>query len=199
MRNGNGILFSAIAVVVVFAGLVAYQQFHHQNEEIAALRDAASARDEAVARLRREVEASREQIAKVAEDTASIRDTLERAPPPDAALGKGDVAMLGDLAAAAGMRVAIVEAYQTMGELPADNAAAGLPAPERYRGGSLTSATVRNGTIELVFDASSGKDGGRISLVPDLSRVDAMGVQWRCETRDYPDIARTMPSCTYAP
>ncbi|WP_440223438.1 pilin [Dokdonella sp. MW10] len=197
MRNGNGILFSAIAVVVVFAGLVAYQQFRRQNDEIAALRDAAATRDEADARLRREVEASREQIAKVAEETAGIRDTLERTPPPAVVTDKGQVAMLGDLTAVSGMRVAIVEAYQTMGALPADNAAAGLPPPERYRGASLVSATVRDGAIELVFDASSGKQGGRIRLVPDVSRIDAMGVQWRCETQDYPDIARTMPSCTY--
>ncbi len=200
MRNGNGILFSAIAVVVVFAGLVAYQQSRlarEQREEITALRDAAAERDAEAARLRAEVEASREQLSRVAEDTASIRQTLDeaKAAMPDAA----GQAMLGDLAAASGMRVAIVEAYQNLGAMPADNAAAGLPEPRSYRGRSLMSATVRDGVIELVFDAVSGKDGGRVQLVPDVSRIDAMGVQWRCETRDYPAIAKAMPACTYVP
>lgn len=100
--------------------------------------------------------------------------------------------------AASGMKVAIAEYYSNMGKLPQRNANAGLAEPGQYVGASLRSATVGpDGSIELVFDAKSGKDGGRIRLVPDMSHANAMGVSWRCETSDYPHIERAVPNCSY--
>ncbi len=106
--------------------------------------------------------------------------------------------LAGDLQAVSGMRTAVAEYYQAMGKLPANQAELGLPAPERYRGKSLKSATVlADGSIDLVFDAASGVEGGRIRLIADLSHADAMGIQWRCETADYPQIKRAISTCDY--
>jgi hypothetical protein len=103
-----------------------------------------------------------------------------------------------DLQAIAGMRVAIAEYYQTNARMPANQAEMGLPPPEQYRGKSLKSATLQpGGVIELVFDAASGVDGGRIRFVADASHVEAMGVRWRCETSDYPHIRRVSVACEY--
>jgi hypothetical protein len=100
--------------------------------------------------------------------------------------------------ATSGMKVAIAENYENTGKLAAGNSEVGLPEPEEIRGQSLRSATVGpNGVIELVFDAKSGKDGGRIRLIPDPSDAEAMGVRWRCETPDYPQIKRALPTCDY--
>jgi len=78
--------------------------------------------------------------------------------------------------------------------LPAE---AGLFEPGAYRGKMLQSATVHSdGTIDFVFDARSGREGGVVRLVPDLSHP-AMGVQWDCESADYPSIAQLLPDCRY--
>ena len=98
------------------------------------------------------------------------------------------------------MRTAIVEYYMNTQTLPTNNAQAALPLPRRYRGASLKTATVlRNGAIELVFDARSTVEGGRITLTPDLAEVDALGIQWRCETHDYPSITQVLSGCVYVP
>jgi hypothetical protein len=96
------------------------------------------------------------------------------------------------------IKVAVAEYYMNMGKLPASNAQVGIPAPGEYRGRTLQSATVgEGGVIELVFDANSGKAGGRIRLVPDLAHANAMGVQWRCESPDYRFVRRIIPTCDY--
>jgi hypothetical protein len=104
-----------------------------------------------------------------------------------------------DFVAATGrMQVAAAEYYNVYGKLPAHNKDAGLPEPEQYRGKTLRSASFGpNGVIELVFDAKSGRDGGRIRLVPDVSHAPAMGMQWRCESPDYPQVKRVLPTCDY--
>ncbi len=106
-----------------------------------------------------------------------------------------------DFARAAGsMKTSIAEFYASTGVMPADNAKAGLPEPSAYRGQTLRSATVEtDGSITLEFDGESGRDGGRIHLVADIAQANAMGVQWRCETSDYPLITRALPGCTYKP
>lgn len=107
-------------------------------------------------------------------------------------------AIRSDVVAIAAAKVAITESYHTMGRMPLDNAAAGLPAPAAYRGRSLRSLSIGDGgRILLEFDALSGKDGGVIAFVPDLAGIEAMGVQWRCATSDYAWIARALPSCEY--
>lgn len=103
-----------------------------------------------------------------------------------------------DFVAAAAAKVAVAESFLTNGRMPASNTEAGLPPATSYRGRSLISAAVVDGgRIQLTFDGESGRDGGVIDLVPDLAHIDAMGVQWRCETTDYPQIARALPSCDY--
>ncbi len=105
-----------------------------------------------------------------------------------------------DLLAMASARVAVSESFMTTGKMPASNAEAGLPAAETYRGRSLRAAqVVPDGRIRLTFDGESGHDGGVIELIPDVGHLDSMGVQWRCETHDYPQITRAVPSCDYSP
>lgn len=103
-----------------------------------------------------------------------------------------------DLVAIASAKTAVVESWLTHGRMPADNAAAGLRPSDAYRGRTLLSLSiVDGGRIRLRFDAESGVDGGIVELVPELGHVDAMGVQWRCETSDYLQIAQAMPGCDY--
>ncbi|MBS0213974.1 MAG: pilin [Proteobacteria bacterium] len=108
--------------------------------------------------------------------------------------------MRGDFAKAADrMRLAVAEYYNNFGKLPTRNQDAGLPPPSEYRGDTLRSASIgADGAITLEFDASSGRDGGRIVLVPDLTHVDAMGVQWHCQSPDYPRIHDVLPACRYS-
>ena len=119
-------------------------------------------------------------------------------PAPAAAVAGNDNPMRQDLRAAAGIKTAVAEFYVSMGKMPKDNAEAGLPAPDEYRGQTLRSATVNpDGSIDFEFDETSGKDGGHIRLVADLAHANAMGVQWRCESADYPDVASAIPNCAH--
>ena len=109
-------------------------------------------------------------------------------------------AIVNDIAAVSGTRVAIAEFYMRNGRMPASNAEAGLPEPSTYKGQSLLSLQVaEGGTILLTFDATSGVEGGVIEWQPDLGGIESMGMQWRCLTHDYPLIVRALPSCTYVP
>ena len=109
--------------------------------------------------------------------------------------------MREDFARAAGsMKTSIAEFYASTGAMPTSNVKAGLPEPSAFRGHTLRSATVEHdGSITFEFDAESGRDGGSIRLVADIAHANAMGVQWRCETSDYPLIARVLPGCNYVP
>lgn len=124
------------------------------------------------------------------------RNLLSRA---SSSFGSADVLMRDDfIKAASSIKVAVAEFYVSRGRMPSDNAEAGLPAPDAYRGETLKSATVRgDGAIELVFDARSGREDGMVRLVADTTHADAMGVQWTCETSDYPKISRMLANCTY--
>lgn len=107
-------------------------------------------------------------------------------------------AIRADVVAASSAKLSIAETYMSMARMPANNAEAGLPEPAKYRGRSLRSMTVvGGGTLRLEFDAVSGRDGGVIELVPDVEETQAMGVQWLCKTRDFPQIGRALPSCDY--
>ncbi|HTA65909.1 MAG TPA: pilin [Xanthomonadaceae bacterium] len=116
-----------------------------------------------------------------------------------AAFDEGSLLMRDDLVVAIGrMKVAVAEYYNIYGKLPVRNRDAGLPEPDQYRGRTLRSASVgANGAIEFAFDARSGHDGGRVRLVPDTSHAAAMSIQWRCESADYPQIERVLPTCDY--
>jgi len=188
MRDRIGLLFVTVfAVLAVAAGLV----IHYVKL------DSAQREDEA-RQQRAEDDATRELLGRLVEETGQIRQTLERTPLPtlDPALEM----LQQDVQSAQGMRTAIAEHYMNTGKMPADNASAGLPEPDQYRGRALMTASVQpDGSIELVFDANSGKDGGRIRMIPDVANVNAMGLQWRCETPDYALIKRILPLCDYTP
>lgn len=110
------------------------------------------------------------------------------------------LAIVNDVAAVSGVRVAIADVYLSSGRMPASNADAGLPEPPTYKGQSLVSLqVVEGGTILLTFDANSGVEGGVIEWQPDLGGIESMGMQWQCLTHDYPLIVRALPTCTYAP
>ncbi|MBS0194817.1 MAG: pilin [Proteobacteria bacterium] len=120
---------------------------------------------------------------------------LDRSVQIDAAMRliQGDYAKVADR-----IRISVAEYYNNYGKLPTRNQDAGLPAPQEYRGDTLRSASIgADGAITLEFDASSGRDGGRIVLIPDLAHVAAMGVQWHCRTPDYPQIRAALPGCAY--
>lgn len=143
--------------------------------------------------------ADRERAAIDAEQQARIkqgRQLVERSIADERAVA----AIRNDVAAAAMARLAIAEYYMSNGRMPASNAEAGLPAPETYRGHALRSMTVAgDGSMVLEFDAASGVDGGRIEWQPDLAGIESMGMQWRCSTHDFPQIARALPDCAYLP
>lgn len=106
----------------------------------------------------------------------------------------------GDVMVMASAKVSVAENFMNNGRMPSNNAEAGLPAAENYRGRSLRFAqVVADGRIRLTFDSESGHDGGVIELIPEIGHMDSMGVQWRCETRDYPQIIRAVPGCDYLP
>lgn len=147
----------------------------------------------------REQEKLSGQVAVLKQEQERMRKTLSES--QDSFAGANDKASLlmrEDLQAASAMRSAVAEYYMSMVKMPATQAEAGLPAPESYRGKTLRSATVLpDGSIDLVFDAASGVDGGRVRFVADTSHVEAMGIQWHCVTSDYPLIKRVTPACEY--
>lgn len=81
------------------------------------------------------------------------------------------------------MQRGVSAAYALTGELPKDNAAAGLPAPEKVIGNFVVSGTVSEGAITLVFGnlAASNIKGKKVSLrpgyVPDAPQVP---ISWIC-------------------
>lgn len=158
-----------------------------------------------VGALRQEQQKTQEALEEARASVEALQGEQEKmrvalARDPQAEIGEASSALREDLVAVSSIKVMLAEYYMSMGHFPASQEEAGLPAPERYQGRSLRSATVgRDGRVELLFDGVSGVDGGRIELIPDVSRVDAMGIQWRCVTHDYPLIVRAAPGCEYIP
>lgn len=81
------------------------------------------------------------------------------------------------------MQRGVAAVFALTGALPKDNAAAGLPPPEKIIGNYVTSGTVADGVITLVFGnlAVSNIRGKRVTLrpgyVPDAPQVP---VSWIC-------------------
>ncbi len=186
----NAIVMFANTLLAVVAALLLYHYFVDR-----------AGREQLLARMHEDNEATKRELDRVVKEQAGIRDALTKSPDMASAADEKSLLIRADFSAASGsMKTAIAEYYMNSAKLPASNADAGLPSADQYRGKSLRSATVTaDGNIEFAFDASSGVDGGRIRLVPDLSRTDAMGVQWRCESADYPLIKRALPACEYKP
>jgi hypothetical protein len=142
----------------------------------------------------------RKQLEQVVNQQEQIRKVLSEAREVASADDKASLLMREDLRILDALRTAVAEYYVSTGKMPSVQSDAGLPSPDRYRGKSLKSATVLpDGSIDLVFDATSGVDGGRVRFAADLSHADATGIQWHCETADYPLIRRVTPACDYRP
>jgi hypothetical protein len=185
---GKSIWVGTALVLAAIAGFLLYQNAEQRRGQ-----------ERVLTEVRAQGDAARAQLERVAKEQEQIRRTLGEAQTTLAgSADKTSLLMREDLVLVAGMRTALAEAYMNFGRMPANAAEAGLSAPEQYRGKTLKSATLlADGTIELVFDAQSGVDGGRVRFVPDLTHVNATGIQWRCETDDYPLIARVAPTCEY--
>jgi type IV pilus assembly protein PilA len=81
------------------------------------------------------------------------------------------------------MQQGVSAVYALTGSLPKDNAAAGLPAPDKIIGNYVTSGTVADGVITLVFGnlAVSNIKGKRISLRPGyVADTPQVPVSWIC-------------------
>ena len=91
------------------------------------------------------------------------------------------------LSLAAWPKQAVVEFYDSEGELPADNAAAGLPAPADIAGSYVRSISVEDGGIYIDYGgtASPAIDGLTLSLLP----VEGQGamLEWSCRSDDIAD------------
>lgn len=185
---GKSIWIGLALVLAAIMGLLLYQTAQQRREQ-----------DRVLAEVRAQGDAARAQLERVAKEQEQIRRTLGEAQNTLAgSADKTSLLMREDLVLVAGMRTAIVEAYMNLGRMPVNATQAGLSPPEQYRGKTLKSATLQDdGRIELIFDAQSGVDGGRVWFVPDTTHANATGIQWRCETSDYPLIARAVPTCEY--
>jgi len=185
---GKSIWIGVALVLAAIMGLLLYQTAQQRREQ-----------DRVLAEVRAQGDAARAQLERVAKDQEQIRRTLGEAQATLAgSADKTSLLMRDDVALVAGMRTAVVEAYMNLGRMPANATEAGLSSPEQYRGKTLKSANLHDdGRIELVFDVQSGVDGGRVWFVPDTAHANATGIQWRCETSDYPLIARAAPTCEY--
>lgn len=93
---------------------------------------------------------------------------------------------------------AIQEYYSNTGKWPASNEVCGLPEPEAFHGKSLTRLDVSGLTVTLTFDAKSGVDGGQVIYTGQTTPQLVMGIQWKCVSPTFPDIAAAIPDCTYA-
>lgn len=81
------------------------------------------------------------------------------------------------------MQRGVSTAYAVTGVLPKDNAAAGLPAPDKIIGNYVTSGTVADGVITLVFGnlAVSNITGKKVTLRPAyVADAPQVPISWIC-------------------
>ena len=94
--------------------------------------------------------------------------------------------------------IAIAEAYSNTGKWPDSNTAAGLPEPDAFRGKALERLDVTGPTVTLTFDSTSGIYGGKVVYIGTMTPQMVMGINWRCTSPSFPDIAAAIPDCTYS-
>lgn len=84
---------------------------------------------------------------------------------------------------AAFMQKNVSATYALMGTLPKDNAAAGLPPPEKIIGNYVTSGSVTDGVITLVFGNLAVKNirGKKLTLRPGyVQDAPQVPISWVC-------------------
>jgi type IV pilus assembly protein PilA len=108
---------------------------------------------------------------------------------------------------AANTQAAVAAYIRTQRDYPVDNAAAGLPGPERIRNNVVESVTVDAGQIIIEFGTNAHpRLAGRIlTLIPDvvedgeirwacdLPDLDASELPAECRLADYRDVASEAP------
>jgi type IV pilus assembly protein PilA len=91
------------------------------------------------------------------------------------------------LSVAEPVRQAVAAYYDRWGSLPRDNAAAGLFAPETYRGTGLRSVAVRDGVIRIQFDEKLFPAHGVLLLRPAWPKERPTGsLVWVCQLAEVP-------------
>ena len=89
------------------------------------------------------------------------------------------------------MQRGVSTAYAATGVLPKDNAAAGLPAPEKVIGNYIVSGTVTDGVLTLVFGnlAVSNIRGKKVTLRPAyVADTPQVPVSWICASAAPADV-----------
>jgi type IV pilus assembly protein PilA len=85
---------------------------------------------------------------------------------------------------------AVADYYERWGRMPTDNAAAGLAAPESWRGRAVTAIRIVNGAVQVDLSATKGIDApGQQTLVlrPAVLRQNATGpILWLCNASPAP-------------
>lgn len=84
----------------------------------------------------------------------------------------------------------IAQSWLIAGALPADNAAAGLPVPEKIVSNYVSSVAVRDGAIQMTFgnSASATINGKMISVRPAVVEdAPIVPVAWVCGNASPPD------------
>ena len=81
---------------------------------------------------------------------------------------------------AADIRTAVSAHYETTGNLPADNASAGLPMPERMAGDYVSGVRIDRGAVVITFGnkAAVPIQGRTLVLVPEVQPDNTLG--WGC-------------------
>ena len=81
------------------------------------------------------------------------------------------------LTLASGAKASVTEYYSSQGKFPTNNASAGLATNTDIKGNAVTSVTVANGKIEIVYN-DKVTNNATLQLSPTTS---AGGVQWSCK------------------
>ena len=88
------------------------------------------------------------------------------------------------------VRHAVTEYYDRWGRLPADNAAAGLPAPEHFAGRYVAAISVVGGAVQVAYRddvaaPGAGAADARLNLRPAVSQtLPTAPLVWDCDGRE---------------
>ena len=81
------------------------------------------------------------------------------------------------LTLAGGAKASVTEDFSSQGKFPANNASAGLATNTDIKGNAVTSVTVANGKIEIIYN-DKVTNNATLQLSPTTG---AGGVQWSCK------------------
>ena len=100
------------------------------------------------------------------------------------------------LSLAAAAKLAVAETFTSSGALPVDNQGSGLPAAASITSKYVTSVTVNNGVISILYSNGLGgnpvMDGKTVTLTPDTT--NAGSIKWTCAIGGDTTRYKYMPS-----